>query len=370
VERECKIRFYEEGDEKSIVELINLTIPSARYSMERWLWEYKNNPYGFLAAVAECDGRIVGHMGLFFLRLKVGDRIILGSQACDLGIHPEFRGKGLFLAIGKALMIKAGEQGVSLTYGFPNRPSYFGHLKYGWFDVAMVPILVSLSNTYKALGQKIYEKHKGLKIMDPLVKISSQLADYSFSKASHHKPWAIGRVETFQVSSVDERMDDFWKRAPKDYGVMIVKDQKYLKWRFLDRPDFRYRLFTAEKNSNIEGYIVVSAEESEHRRVGHIDDAFATNKEAAQNLMISAFDFFDATKVDMIETWMLKGSMWYDLLRERGFLPLHFIVPNEKRRLIVHINSKEFLRYYRSARKDWYVTYADSDYAGSHPSIS
>lgn len=369
MEHYWKLRFYEDGDEESIVDLINLTIPAARYSINRWLWEYKNNPYGFLAVVAQNDKRIVGHMGLFFFRLKVGERIILGSQACDLGIHPDFRGKGIFLAIGRALMKGAGEKGVCLTYGFPNRPAYFGHLKYGWFDVARIPVLINFFNTYTALGNRIYEKHRELKMIDPLIRESARFADYYFSRARDRKPWSIDNLETHEISCVDERIDEFWERVSKGNGIMVVRDQRYLKWRFFDRPDFRYHVIIAEKNDNIEGYIVFSAEESKNGKVGHIDDALASSKEVAQNLILSAIDFFQRKEVDLVECWMLKGFVWYNVMREKGFVPMHFFVPTEKKRFIVRINSEDFFHYYKCVQRKWYITYADSDYAGGNPSI-
>lgn len=354
------------------MELINLTIPEAAYTTERWSWEYKNNPYGFLAAVAEQNGRIVGHMGLFLMNLKVGDNIIRGSQACDLGVHPDFRGQGIFLAIGKALMKRAGENGILLTYGFPNRPAYFGHLKYGWFDAARIPVLINCFNTYNVVVEKLYSRHKKLMILDPFVKKSSRFIDYHFrsERASERKPRSELNFGIHEISSVDERMDEFWNRVSKDYGMIVVRDQRYLKWRFFDRPDFRYKVLVAEKNDDIEGYMVLSAEKSTYGKVGHIDDALASSEDAARNLIQSAFDFFTKKEVDLVECWMLEESIWYDLLREKGFVPMHLLVPSSKKRFIVHINSVQFLNQYQNTRKGWYVTYGDSDYAGGRPSIT
>ena len=96
-----KVRMYQEGDEIGIVSLVNLVFPSSEYRMRCWLWEYKNNPYRFLTVVAEHKGKIVGHMGLFLIDVKVGNRVIRRSQACDLCVHPDFRHQGMFFGYGK-----------------------------------------------------------------------------------------------------------------------------------------------------------------------------------------------------------------------------------------------------------------------------
>lgn len=363
-----RLRFYREGDEKSIVKLINLVLPEARYTIERWLWEYRDNPHGFLTIVAEYNGRIVGHMALFLVNLKVGNRIIKGSQACDLAVHPDFRRQGMFLSLGKALMKRAEEEKVLVTYGFPNRPAYFGHLKYGWFDAARVPVLINFFDTHNFVREK-YEKYQKLRMLDPFLKKFSRFVDYISRKTRERGPPLIRNVRIREVSSVDERMDNFWSRVSKDYGIIVVRDPKYLKWRFFERPDFRYKVLVAESDNKIEGYIILSAEKSRYGNVGYIDDALANNVDVARNLIQSALDFFSRKRVALVRSWMLEDFMWYGLLRERGFILSHVCFPGRKKRFIVRINSKNFLSYYRNVDKGWYITYGDSDYAGGRPSI-
>lgn len=200
--RVWKVRMYQEGDEIGIVSLMNLE-ENSEYNLRRWLWKYKHNPYGFLTVVAEHNGRIVGHMGLFLVDVKVGNKIIRGSQACELGVHPDFRHQGMFLAIGKALMKRASDEGVFLTYGFPNEPAYYGHLKYGWFDVSMIPVLVTYFNTYKGAR-------------DPLTKRFLRFVDYFFSRKREHEFPSIENLRIIEASCFDERINEFWNRVSKN----------------------------------------------------------------------------------------------------------------------------------------------------------
>ena len=367
--RQWELRFYREGDEKEIVRLLNLALPESNYTLARWLWEYKNNPYGFLTIVAEHEGRVVGHMGLFFLELQVGDMVIKGSQACDLAVHPDFRNQGMFLAMGKTLLNEAGEQGVPVTYGFPNRPAYFGHIKYGWFDAARVPVLRCPYHVYNIFEGEC-AKHPRLKLLNHIVKNCSKRVDYLASKLRERQPSSISNLVIKEVRMIDPRFDNLWKRMSGNYGVAVVRNRKYLNWRFLEKPDARYRVFAAEKSDDILGYIIVSADVSKYWKVGYIDDVLGENLDVVRNLVALALRFFRERGIDMAECWLLQQTFWYKALIEKGFIPMHILNPAEKKRFIVRVNSPSFLEVYKGAKKGWYLTYSDSDYAGGRLSIT
>jgi len=353
---EWKIRMYQEGDEIGIVNLMNLVMPRSAYKMNRWLWEYKNNPYGYLIVVAEHNGNIVGHMGLFLIEIKVGNKIIMGSQACDLCVHPDFRRQGMFLAIGKALMRKASDEGVFLTYGFPNEPAYYGHIKYGWFDVFKIPNAFIYFNTYNALIKK-YEK---LRRIENLTKPLSKILDYYFLKCTRTLQrdfLSINNIKISKVSYLDENINKFWCNVSKDYDIIVVRNSKYLNWRFFDRPNVDYDVFLAEKAGQIEGYLVSTTSKSERMKSGWIVDVLSTSEDVFLKLICIAIEHLIKQSVDSIECLMPKNHVWYKTLKKTGFLFLHPL----RKRFIARINSPQFIQAYKK-EKEWYVTYGDSDW--------
>jgi len=138
------IRVYKKGDEEGYVKLMNLVFPRYECDLQRWRWEFADNPFGSIQVFADFNGEIIGHMGLIFVPIKIGDHIFQGLQAVDLAVHPSFRGKGIFINIGKKLMYEAAKEGIVISYGVPNEPAYRGHLKYGWFFVSYIPVLTKL----------------------------------------------------------------------------------------------------------------------------------------------------------------------------------------------------------------------------------
>jgi len=343
---------YQEDDEIGIVSLINLVSPSNKYNKRRWLWEYKNNPYGFLTVVAEDNGRIVGHMGLVLIDVKVGNKIIRGSQACDLCVHPDFRRQGMFLTIGKTLMRRASEKRVFFTYGFPNEPAYHGHLKYGWFDVARIPALVTYLDAYRAITEK-YEK---LRRIDTLTKKFSRFVDYFFSRKREHELPSIENLRITEASSFDERINEFWNRVSKNYSIIVVRNRNYLNWRYFGRPDLNYKVLLAEDDGHIEGYLVMSTQKSERGKVGYIVDVLSSSKDIFLNLIHTSIEYLSRQSVDSVRCLMTKDHIWYKALKENGFTSYL----QQRLRFIARINSLHFLQQYKTA-KEWYLTYGDSD---------
>jgi GNAT superfamily N-acetyltransferase len=350
-----KIRMFEEGDQTDVVNLMNLVYPGVRFDARSWSWKYESAPRGFLAAVAEHDGKIVGHMGLQLVGMKVGKAVITGSQACDLCVHPGYVRQGMFLAMGKALMKAASENEVLLTYGFPNEPAYYGHLKYGWFDVAKIQTLTTHLGTHKGvIGQ-----FETLNRIEPLIEKCSRFIDWFLSLRRQYSYPSIEDLELSTISRFDESVDQLWSRTSKDFDIAIVRDHKHLNWRYFARPDIKYTTLVAKKNMRVEGYVVFVVRRSGNRNVGLIVDALAASKEALSCLVGVLIADLSKRHADSIRCWMQKGFLEHDALRQMGFVS--WSVPQKFHgRLIARINSKVLFQPYKDAKK-WYITSGDSD---------
>ncbi|MFQ6089399.1 MAG: GNAT family N-acetyltransferase, partial [Candidatus Methanofastidiosia archaeon] len=124
------LRRYEDGDEKSIVALLNLAM-YGWHSLEYWRWKYKRCPYGFYKTlfVAEKDGKIIAHAASVPTRIKFFKKAILGAQSADGATHPDYRHSGFILAVGKKKMEGLREDGIKFTYGIPGKFIYRGLFK-------------------------------------------------------------------------------------------------------------------------------------------------------------------------------------------------------------------------------------------------
>lgn len=358
-----KVRIYQDGDEKGIVSLMNYVFPHSEYNIRRWLWEYKNNPYGYLAVVATLGGQIVGHMGLVPVSMKVGNHILKGGQAVDLAVHPNFRHQGMSLRLGEILMKKATEKGVSISYGFPNKASYSSMRKYGWFEAAQVPILIKFLNkriVLKSLLLGLYSFfQQSRKNLLHLSHTLSWFAIFLLSiRRNRRNRMRISDLENRRVPFFDDRISDLWNTVSKDYAILVVRSAEYLNWRYGKKPNGSYEVFLAEKDDTIQGYVIITTRMARWHRVGYIVDIFADSRNTMQHLIRTAIEHFNEKKADLISSWTMKGSLCYRVLKENGFVDNYF---PEGIRLITRVNLRKLLGLYKKVQENWYITMGDSD---------
>ncbi len=367
------MRAYKKGDELNILKLMKASGFEREYqrTLEYWSWKYASSPYGHLTAVAECDGQLIGSMGLSLVKMKAGPLEILGSQAADLIVHPEFRRQGIFLAIGRFLLKEAEKNGVVVTYGFPNEQARSGHLKYGWFDVCEVPRLFKPVNMNNAMDVfegnrmiRILSQHKTSKtITNFVLKEILSLASILARASNLNRKSGLQNLKIRQVNSFDDRVDNLWDRVSKDYEISVVRNRHYLNWRFFSCPGVKYTTLLAEDNEEMLGYAVLLCREEGNLRVGHIVDIFAplNNGNVVRSLITEATEYFRQMNVDIIVCWMLKvsptGHFVYTILRNNGFVR----VPGKSTLFIARINSSDSSLSRVKDSSKWFVTKGDSD---------
>lgn len=366
-----RVRIYNEGDEQGILELMKLT--GIDRANEMWLWEYKNNPFGHFIGVYEYEGRIVGHMALIPTYMKVGDEVVKGSQAVDLVVHPRFRRQGIFLTIGRFLKKQAEKAELDIFYGFPNESAHSGHIKYGWFDVCQVPLLFKPINTRK-VALDFVDKHSRIsflnryKISRSIVRVIAQftLATVNSLSRMSNRIEDYGspqNVEIHDIETFDERVDDLWKKVSTACTIAVVRDRKYLNWRYFEKPNSNYKVILAEKNGEILGYIVLLARTEGNLKLGYIVDVFAlcSEKSVIRSLISKGIEYLRKENVDLILCWMMKQSriacVYYKILRCSGFIPYFF----QSYPLIALVNSLQISKAVVRNCGNWYVTMGDSD---------
>jgi GNAT superfamily N-acetyltransferase len=95
---------------------------------DRWRWY--GAPDGACPIAIALDGTtIAGFYTLWPVRLRIGDRSVLGGQSMDTMIHPDYQGRGIFTTLAKACYEIAATRGFQVLYGFPNALSYPGFVR-------------------------------------------------------------------------------------------------------------------------------------------------------------------------------------------------------------------------------------------------
>lgn len=316
-----------------------------------WLWKYKENPVGSMRYVAE-DGkkRIAGHYGLVFQRIKIGDKIVTGSQAVDAMTRRDFQRQGIFVELGKEILSRAGDAGIFLTFGFPNKAALPGHRKVGWVEICEVPVLLKPLNIESIMVKYI----KSL----TLLKISSVIARILLNLVRQRRRMQLERLSVKSTSRFSDQISEFWSRAACYYRIIQVRDREFLNWRFVRNPHRRYTILLAQRNATIVGYAILGEMIVHGIRGGAIVDilTYPDEEQISEFLISQAIERFKKKGVGYVGCMMRRGSKHFRALKKQGF-----IVTPERVKFILHVNSDKFSAPPDASDK-WFLTWADTDF--------
>jgi len=132
-----------------------------------------------------------------------------------------------------------------------------------------------------------------------------------------HKPTAHASG-CHSVNRFGPEMDDFLARVFERYTFAVIKNHRWLNWRYVDRPDRYYRLFVFERAGEVAGYAVVKHYDSGGVRKSHLVDMHAEDASALVHLIHAAEDC--ASGRDYLDLWTNDRDPWRAALLEAGYV--------------------------------------------------
>lgn len=223
-ERGLDIRLYQEGDEKSIVNLLALVYGEDR-GESWWNWYYRDNPAGAPLVYLAWEGsRLAAHRALVPYRVWDGSGEVGAGQTTDAATHPDFRGRGLFSLLTRKVLSEARNQGVAFIFSFPNQRSLPENRRQGWVVQARP------RTWWRILGK----------------------AGAPASASEGMEPVPPG-------TRLDHQWDDLWEKWRPGDSAAVVRDAAYVEWRYLRCPARDYRLL-AVRDQGLQGWGVLRRE--------------------------------------------------------------------------------------------------------------
>ena len=197
------VRLAAEADAPGIRDLFG-RIFGRPMTAQEWRWKYPDNPDGWIATVAELDGRIVGHYGGWPLRAVIGGRERTIVSVGDVATEPAIRHLGgrrnAFRAMAEELFARARALGAPFVFGFPNARAL-------------------------AAGGRLL----GYRAEFPVRTVSYDVPAAGLAAAGAASEWAA------------EPYDALWGRARAALASGLLRDRRRINWRFHARPDRWYR---------------------------------------------------------------------------------------------------------------------------------
>lgn len=312
-------------------------------------WQFLRNPEkkGYVDIAFDTKkNRTAAIYAVSCIPFKINDHVVSGTQSLDTITDVDYRGKGLFIKLAKDVYQKAADDNVALVYGFPNGNSIHGFkTKLGWEVLDPLPFLIKpLKSSY--FTNKI-----------PFLKFLPNI-NLSFANYSKSKTYSI--VEDF---SFPESVNELWQSFSKNIKVAVHRDKTYLDWRYINKPFENYKIAHCfDINNKHLGFIIYTVKGKHGGKIAYIMEMIydLDHPKAAQELLQYAVTQIKKEKADCILSWCLEHSPNASMYKKEFFVAM----PEKLRPIELHFGVRSFKTDLNKTvydRKNWYLSYSDSD---------
>lgn len=215
------------------------------------------------------DGaRIVASVAAWPVPVWLDGRRRLGWWVSDLHVLPPYRGRGLARALFDA-MAPCYELQMLIWMAPATRHLA---LSLGWREAAQVAhFLKHLRVRWPAVVRRLAPRRAHavlarLGAAGELVAAAGSALAFGLPDRRRLALTPPAGVHLESVARFDARFDELWERAAPALPAAVVRDVRYLNWKFVDAPDVPYRRLAAVRAERALGFVVF------HPR-GHVDDA-------------------------------------------------------------------------------------------------
>jgi GNAT superfamily N-acetyltransferase len=320
----------------------------ARRTRFRWLTEQNPSLDGDCPYYLLLDGdRVIGMHGHMPQQFSVNGQRQRFYLAHDDLLAAECRGKGL----GKVMLGGVAEQqkafAGALWHNPPNRKLY---AKCGWTDLSELIYLMLVVDPRRFVSARLGD--------NPLTGMTSSFLQRAL--AARDALRRVGRSSAYPVTDVerfDERFDALFDRAAPGLGISAVRDSRYLNWKFVDKPENRYRRLAAvDSDGEVRGYVVVSREVEGEESVGRVIDLLGDpeHPDALDGALRRGLDWLRSQGVSSVTTVGSPRAIAH--LRRFGFVNR----PVVSGFMFIHWESRFDLEFV-SDIGNWYITASDAD---------
>jgi hypothetical protein len=285
------IRELEPGDARSALAAWNRVFASAPGSVARgpqdWSWAFEANPAGRRVFVAVHSGDVVAQYAALPVRMLVEGQERTFAQIVDSLVVPEHRAglkrPGLFVEVGRAFFDAcAGEEKSVVFYGWP--------VESAW---------------------RIGERFLGYRLLRAQLVLVREPGD-----GPSALPEGVVLIERF-----DQEARGLYDRCCGSWGASAIRDDRYLNWRYVDRPGHAYvRLGVRDGEGILRGLVVLRTLDFLLPRTCVIADWLvpANELDVALLLFEAVLAHARAAGANAICAVQPEWSSWFPWFQERG----------------------------------------------------
>jgi len=351
------LREFRDGDEEGIFELWQSIHPDDRTGRDEWMkywtWLYRENPaVEAIIQVAEDNGKIITHHAIVPVWLNIGTEQAMGSWGVDAMTHPQYRRQGIWEKVIKEIWVRAADNGIDITPGFPNRYSLPGLTeKLQWFKITSMTLAFKPVDWEKTLAVKVGNRFL-LKAGSLVAAVASGVQNINNRRLSGTED-----ISVHTITSFDDRFAALWDNVSRQYLIMTARTPAYLNWRF-SRPDAEYTMMAAEKNNELQGYVVLRDRDVNGAPVSYIVDMVAESPETMRYLISESVKTCKRNGSAALLFSYIGDNRYRLPLKREGFLSFPFMKGGL---FCARLNTDRFSQSMLQETGNWMVQPSDAD---------
>jgi GNAT superfamily N-acetyltransferase len=351
--RDIDIRPYDSSDETACAELIHLCYGEQAVEEKRWRHSHfglEGSANGMM--VANCADRIVGMQPMECYRFMLGGETFLGAVLTGAMVHPDFRRRGIFNLLLAECERFAWDLKADFVTTMPNEFSRPGFLKRGYFDPGERTLLV-LPLSPELIARRIVRPAGLGRVLGPVAEIAFGQKKLDGASDSNSL-----EVDTFGTD-VEKMTSRFAREWP---GLIQMRSQSWLAWRFDDSFDRAYRRFVAVSDSgDVSAMAVATNEKREGQEVGYLVDLVGIDEQSMVEVAGFAVRALRDTGMDLAIA-VVSCQKLITVLRSIGFWRVpHPLAPKRFYTVFLPRPGRQAAVDCLGTIENWYQTLADWD---------
>jgi hypothetical protein len=327
-----RIRGYENGDEEKIIELLKLVFngwpqyDTGHSAIDTWNWKFGSELSKKTMGLAEDKDMIVGTFLTWIYNVKIGETIYATSNGCDVAVHPNYRGFGIFNKTRDLVGELRVKYGLKVHLGISGNPiviqSYEKNCEKNPKTWIKFPIkinrMIMINDVDDFLRKNPTDNTLIKGIGYRTIKSSYKIMGFSAKNSKIQRS-----IKMRQISVFDDHIDEFWERIKNNYDFILERKKEYLNWRYNDPRSGYYRVTQAEENGSVLGYSVlrINRIKSDNPK-GYIVELLSEpgKLDIVDALLGEAMKYFKESDINVVYASQVEGHPYSKVYKKYGFI--------------------------------------------------
>jgi len=241
--------------------------PGCTPALLRWKLGQLNSAGRGYCTLAMHEGKVIGSVTLTPRLLEVSGKLIRGAEIGDICTTAAFRRQGaamrmhrsstdpkahvnrsVFTRLATETRERAEADGIQLIFGTPNRNALPGWTKRLGYRT---PDALSPERRSRLLPRGVASRVPRLAPALPFLNMLDRLFARSVS--------ALGRLRLIAYHFQGEEVEDLWQRVRHRYPFTLVRDARWIRYRYLEHPIARYQLHAVRNQEGLAALLITRA---------------------------------------------------------------------------------------------------------------